>query len=107
MPYFAAVSSRTKLWTRRAAILVLVALAAYLFLPFLGSAVGAGASLVIAAIYVLAYLFTIVALPLVVFSLLKFAYSVFAKPYVRVWHINRIRNARDLKEASARHGNMR
>jgi hypothetical protein len=41
-------------------------------------------------------------LPLMLFALLKFAYSLFLRPYLRVWHINRIRNARYLKEVMRR-----
>ena len=56
----------------------------------------------LAVVYVLAYLFAVVMLPLMFFALMKFAYSVFLRPYVRAWHINRIRNARHLKEVIRR-----
>ncbi|MCU1255651.1 MAG: hypothetical protein JWM83_1950, partial [Candidatus Angelobacter sp.] len=40
----------------------------------------------------------VVMLPLMCFALARFAYSVFLRPYLRAWHINRIRNARYLKD---------
>jgi hypothetical protein len=83
-------------------ILVLVLLAGFAFSPMLLSALRAGVGLALAAVYVLAYLFAVVMLPLMLFALLKFAYSLFVRPHLRVWHINRIRNARYLKEVIRR-----
>ena len=40
-----------------------------------------------------------VALPLIFITLIKFVYSLWIKTYFRAWHINRIRNARQLREA--------
>jgi hypothetical protein len=41
-------------------------------------------------------------LPLMFYALLRFAYSVFLRPYLRVWHINRIRNTRYMKDVIRR-----
>ena len=86
----------------RIIILVLVLLAGFALSPMLLSALRAGVGFALAAVYVLAYLFAVVMLPLMLFALLKFAYSLFVRPYLRVWHINRIRNARYLKEVIRR-----
>jgi len=95
-------TARKKWWMQRAVLLVLVLAAMFMLRPFLASALSAGVGLVLGSVYFLAYLFAIVFLPLIVFSLARFAYTVFARPYVRVWHINRIRNARHLKEVMQR-----
>lgn len=86
----------------RIIVLVLVLLAGFALSPMLLSALRAGAGIAAGAVYVLAYLFAVVMLPLMLFALLKFAYSLFLRPYLRVWHINRIRNARYLKEVIRR-----
>jgi hypothetical protein len=83
-------------------ILVLIVLAAFAFIPMLHSALRAGAGIAAGTIYVLAYLFAVVMLPLMFFALMRFAYSLFLRPYLRAWHINRIRNARYLKEVIRR-----
>ena len=93
---------RKKRLASRSIILVLVLLAAVVFIPMLRSALSAGVGIVSAAIYVLAYLFAVVMLPLMCFALARFAYSVFLRPYLRAWHINRIRNARYLKDVIRR-----
>lgn len=89
---------RRKRRAPRIIILVLVLLAGLVLSPILLSALRAGVGIAAAAVYVLAYLFAVVMLPLMLFALLRFAYSLFARPYLRAWHINRIRNARYLKE---------
>ena len=83
-------------------LLGLVLLAIVLFSPMLSGLLGGGVGLALGAIYLLAYLFAIIALPLMFFALLRFGYTVFARPYVRLWHIRRIRNARYLKEVLKR-----
>ncbi len=90
---------RLKPW---AVILVLVLLAAFALVPMLRSALGAGVGMALAAVYILAYLFAVVMLPLMFYALIRFAYSVFLRPYLRAWHINRIRNARYMKEVIRR-----
>jgi lysylphosphatidylglycerol synthetase-like protein (DUF2156 family) len=47
-------------------------------------------------------LINVLALPLVLFVLFWFVYRLWGKPYFRAWHINRIRNARYLKEVLER-----
>jgi hypothetical protein len=96
------VPPRKKRLSPRALILVLIVLAAFVFIPMLHSALRAGAGIAAGTIYVLAYLFAVVMLPLMFFALMRFAYSIFLRPYLRAWHINRIRNARYLKEVIRR-----
>jgi len=77
-------------------------LAAFAFIPMLPSALRAGAGVAATAVYVLAYLFAVVMLPLMFYALMRFAYSVFLRPYLRVWRINRIRNDRYMKDVIRR-----
>ncbi len=84
------------------ALVFLILVAAFVLRPYLASALGAGAGLALGAVYLLAYLFAVVMLPLMFFTLVRFAYSVFARPFVRAWHINRIRNKRYMKEVVGR-----
>ena len=91
--------SETKTWLKRLAILAVLAAATYLFRPVLSAAFGAGVGLATAAVYLAAYIFSAVALPLIFITLIKFVYSLWIKTYFRAWHINRIRNARQLREA--------
>ena len=94
--------TRKRWWAQRAILLVLIVVAMFVLRPYLAAALGAGAGLVLGPIYLLAYLFAVVMLPLIFFVLMKFAYSVFARPFVRAWHINRIRNKRYMKEVIRR-----
>jgi hypothetical protein len=77
-------------------------LAVFAFIPMLRSALRAGAGVAATAVYVLAYLFAVVMLPLMFYALMRFAYSVFLRPYLRVWRINRIRNDRYMKDVIRR-----
>jgi len=86
----------------QAVILVLILLAAFALVPMLRSALSAGVGVALAAVYILAYLFAVVMLPLMFYALIRFAYSVFLRPYVRAWHINRIRNARHMNDVIRR-----
>jgi hypothetical protein len=97
---------RKKRLAPRIIILVLVLLAVFAFIPMLRSALRAGAGIAAGTVYVLAYIFAVVMLPLMFFALMRFAYSVFLRPYLRAWHINRIRNQRYLK-AVIRRGQRR
>jgi hypothetical protein len=83
-------------------ILVLVLLAAFAFVPMLRSALRSGMGIATDIVYVLAYLFAVIMLPLMFFALARFAYSVFLRPYLRAWHINRIRNARYMRDVIQR-----
>jgi len=96
------VPARKKRLSPRTVILVLIVLAAFAFIPILRSALGAGVGVAATAVYVLAYLFAVVMLPLMVFALARFGYSVFLRPYLRVWRINRIRNERYMKDVIRR-----
>jgi hypothetical protein len=93
---------RKKRLSPRTVILVLILLAAFAFVPMLRSALRAGAGVAATVVYVLAYLFAVVMLPLMFFALARFAYSVFLRPYLRVWRINRIRNERYMKDVIRR-----
>jgi hypothetical protein len=86
----------------KAVVLVLILLAAFAFIPMLRSALRSGAGIAAGTVYVVAYLFAVVMLPLMFFALARFAYSVFLRPYLRAWHINRIRNARYMKDVIRR-----
>ena len=90
---------RLKPW---AVILVLILLAAFAFIPMLRSALRTGIGVAESAVYILAYLFAVVMLPLMFYALMRFAYSVFLRPYLRAWHINRIRNARYMNDVIRR-----
>ena len=68
----------------------------------LRSALRSGAGIAAGIIDILAYLFAVVMLPLMFYALMRFAYSVFLRPYLRAWHINRIRNARYMKDVIQR-----
>ena len=96
------VPPRKKRLSPKAVIFVLILLAAFAFVPILRSALRSGAGIAAGAVYVLAYLFAVVMLPLIFFALARFAYSVFLRPYLRAWHINRIRNARYMKDVIRR-----
>ena|ERR1700742_3062783 len=93
---------RKKRWKQWTVLLILIVAAGFFFRPILISSLQTGASLALNTVYFLAYLFAIFMLPLMLFALLKFGYSVFARPFVRAWHINRIRNKRQLKEVLQR-----
>ena len=90
---------RLKPW---AVILVLILLAAFALVPMLRSALRTGIGMAEGAIYILAYLFAVVMLPLMFYALMRFAYAVFLRPYIRVWRINRIRNSRYMKDVIRR-----
>ena len=89
-------------WGQYAVFLVLLGIAVLVFAPRIASLLRPGAGLLLSAVYLLAYVFVIVALPLMLFSLLKFGYSVFARPYLRLWRLRRFRNNRYLREAVKR-----
>jgi membrane protein implicated in regulation of membrane protease activity len=96
------VPPRKKRLSPKILILVLILLAAFAFIPMLRSALRSGVGIAAGAVYVVAYLFAVVMLPLMFFALARFAYSVFLRPYLRAWHINRIRNARYMKDVIRR-----
>jgi hypothetical protein len=98
-------NSRKKLWSQRAAFVVLAALAGYFFFPSLDAAIKTGVGLALALLYLLAFLLIVIVLPAVTIWLMGFVYSRLLRPYVRAWHINRIRNARLLRETLARNTN--
>lgn len=50
----------------------------------------------------LLYLVPIVALPLVLYVLLRFAYRMFARPYLRFFRMRRYLNNKELQEAARR-----
>jgi len=93
---------RNLTWPQRGVLVAFVLAAVFLLRPFLVSSLNEGLGIALIAVYLSAYLFAIIALPLMAFALMKFAYSVFFRPYLRAWHINRIRNARHLKEVMRR-----
>lgn len=96
------VPPRKKRLKPRIVILILVLLAAFALVPMLRSALRTGIGVAEGAVYILAYLFAVVMLPLMFYALIRFAYSVFLRPYLRAWRINRIRNARYMKDVIRR-----
>jgi hypothetical protein len=93
---------KTQIWPLRIALVLLTVLAAYFILPHMASAFRQGFGVFSSVLLLLAYLFALVALPLGVFALLKFGYSLFARPYIRLRRIRRIRYARYMREAVKR-----
>ncbi|HKV93873.1 MAG TPA: hypothetical protein VJW20_15105 [Candidatus Angelobacter sp.] len=83
-------------------LLVLVMIALVLFVPRIYEIFASDPGLALAPIYLLAYLFALIALPLMLFALLKFVYSVFARPYLRLFRMRRYRNNKYLREAMKR-----
>ena len=87
---------------QRIALFILIGIALVLFIPRIFSVLASDAGYALIPLYLLAYLFAIVALPLMLFTLLKFVYSVFARPYLRLVRLRRFRNNRYLREAVRR-----
>ena len=81
--------------------LVILALLLVLF-PVIARMVGAGVWLSLLTIIVLGCLVFLVGMPFFAWIMGEAGYKVFLKPYVRAWRINRIRNARYLREAMER-----
>jgi hypothetical protein len=75
-----------------------MAVAGYLFSGIAISAFHAGVSLLLSLVYLVGYVVLVLAVPLVLFTLFRFFYSLWLKPWYRAWHINRIRQARYLRE---------
>jgi hypothetical protein len=73
-----------------------------LLLPMIASVAGAGLWLFLLVIMILGYLIFVVGMPFFAWIMGEAGYRVFLKPYVRAWRINRIRNARYLREAIER-----
>jgi hypothetical protein len=96
------VPPRKKRLSPGAVILALILLTAFTFIPMLRSALRSGVGIFAGIVYVLAYLFAVVMLPLMFFAIMRFGYSLFLRPYLRAWHINRIRNARYMKDVIRR-----
>jgi len=89
-------------WLPRFVLVALMLAAAFLMFPYLAAGFRAGAGALLAVMYLAAYLFMAIALPLMAFALLRFVYRIFLRPYWRLWRIQRWRNARDLKEVMRR-----
>ena len=92
----------TQAWLRRVGpVLVVVVLAALLF-PVTARIAGFGLGLFLLVLVVLGYLIFVFGMPFFAWIMGEAGYKVFLKPYVRAWRINRIRNARYLREALER-----
>jgi hypothetical protein len=87
---------------QRVAFLGLMGIALVLFVPRMSWVLDSDVSVVLIPVYLLAYLFAIIALPLMLFALLKFVYSVFIRPYLRLWRLRRFQNNKYLREAVRR-----
>jgi hypothetical protein len=93
------VESRRKLWLGWTGAIAAVAVTGYLFSGLASAALDAGVGLLLAPFYLAAYIVLVIAIPLALFTLIRFVYSLWIKTWLRAWRINRIRNARDLREA--------
>ena len=76
--------------------------AAYLFFPYLASGIRGATGAMMIVVSLTAYVFSVIVLPLMFYALMHFAYTVFFRPYWRLWRFKRWRNARDLKEVMRR-----
>jgi len=94
--------SSLKIWLKRLAITSDVTFLLWLLLPLLAEILGLALGLSISVIALIGYLILLVGLPFAVWILAEPIYRVFLKAYVRAWHINRIRDARYLKQAAER-----
>ena len=84
-------SVRTRFLIKALAGVVVIAFAFLFFRPILEVVTG-----------VSSFLVSVLFLPASVLVLAWFVFSVWGKAYLRAWHIRRIRNARDLREAIER-----
>ena len=92
----------TQRWLMREGVgLLLVALLAVSF-PVTAKFAGLGPGILLVILIVLGYLVFVVGMPFFAWIMGEAGYKVFLKPYVRAWRINRIRNARYLREALER-----
>src|SRR5262249_11958479 len=87
---------------QRIALFVLVGIALILLIPRISSVLASGAGYALIPLYLLAYLLAVVALPLLLFTLVSFVYTVFARPYLRLLRMRRFRNNRYLRDAVRR-----
>jgi ABC-type amino acid transport system permease subunit len=92
-------SPATTIWLKRAALVLVLSGAALFMLPqFVRATLGVG----ITAAALLGYVAIFAGLPFLAWIVFGAFYKIFLKPYVRAWHINRIRNNRELREAASR-----
>jgi len=98
--YSGQLKSSLKVWLKRLAIAAAVAILLWLLLPLVAGLVGISISI----IALIGWVILFGGLPFLVWVLAESIYRTFLKAYVRAWHINRIRNARYMKEAAERSG---
>jgi hypothetical protein len=96
--------STVKSWLKRLAIASVAVLLLWFLLPLVAGLIGLALGLSLSVIALFGYLVLFVGLPFVVWILAESIYRVFLKAYIRAWHINRIRDARYMKEATERSG---
>jgi hypothetical protein len=89
-------------WAARIALAVSTLVAACLFFPYLASGIRGATGAMMIVVSLTAYVFTVIVLPLMLYALLRFAYTVFLRPYWRLWRLKRWRSTRDLKEVMRR-----
>jgi hypothetical protein len=92
----------TQAWLNRVGPLLVLAVVAALLFPAAKGIAGIGVGLLLLALMVIGYLIFVVGMPFFAWIMGEAGYKVFLKPYVRAWRINRIRNARYLREALER-----
>ncbi len=95
-------SLRKHAWAARIALGLITLAAAYLFFPYLASGIRGATGAMMIVVLLTAYVFSVIVLPLMFYALLRFAYTVFFRPYWRLWRLKRWRSTRDLKEVMRR-----
>jgi uncharacterized membrane protein len=102
VPHSVIVQPVLKVWLKRAAIVVAVVALSFIFLPVLANLIGLTFALSFGVIELIGLAIFFVGMPLFLWVMVEAGYRVFIRPSWRVWHIQRIRNRRLLREASAR-----
>jgi hypothetical protein len=92
------VISALRTWPKRIAFVLLIAAISWISIPVIGNILGLGLGLSFLLIQLLGIAIFLVGMPLFFLIIGEAGYKIFLKPYIRVWRINRIRNARLLRE---------
>lgn len=89
-------------WTRRIGVVLLVAVGATLLSPFAGRLVEPFIHFAVWAAATLGYIFIVVGIPFLLWTVGKAVFRTFVTPYVRTRRIRSIRERRLLAEAAMR-----
>lgn len=91
-----------KLWFQRWAKWLAAVAILLLALPLIARLAGIGFQLSVLLLEIAGFVLLIVGMPFLAWVIGEAIYRIFIKPYLRVWRIHRIRNARYLQEATER-----